>query len=88
LERLYQTKPWMVEGMYVVGSIPKSLGEGVIVEAYGRQYHLVWQHWETNADKPWTIYQWQQGALRKVGRRMTRNGITFHVPLPPNRATA
>jgi len=85
MERLYQHRPWMVESMYVVGTRPKSLGEGVFVQGYSLAYDKVWQFWRAHPQQDWGVYQWREGYLRHVGRKMRnpRTGFVFWVPIPP-----
>jgi hypothetical protein len=80
----------MVEGMYIVGTVPKSLGEGVIPEAYSGSYETAYNFWEANDQQNWDIYMWRHGGLVKVGRRFrnAKTGKVFFVPIPPNRISA
>lgn len=90
VERRYQQQPYMKEGMYCVGTRPKSLGEGVVVEAYSHVYAVAWKYWDDNADKVLAIYRWKSGSLVKVGiKKRNAKGMTYYVPVPPDRmATA
>lgn len=90
-ERLYQHRPWMQEGMYVIGTKPKSMGEGVVVVVHSVDYDMVWQYWDSHPAEDLAIFQWRRGALIWVGRKMrnAKTGLTYYVPIPPSRlATA
>lgn len=86
VERRYQQQPYMKEGMYCVGTRPKSLGEGVVIEAYTHVYAIAWKYWDDNAHKVLVIYKWKSGSLVKVGvrRRNPKTGFVYYVPLPPD----
>lgn len=82
-ERLYQHRPYMVDGMYVIGIKPRSLGEGVIPVVYSVDYTKVWEWWREHAG-PYAIYQWRNGALKIVGRKMrSKTGFPYYTPVPP-----
>lgn len=84
MERLYQHRPWMQEGMYVVGIRPHQLGEGVVVQAYSGDYQMVWQYWLDRNQLNLGIYQWKRGILVCVGvKKRLKNGVTVWVPVPP-----
>lgn len=74
----------MVEGMFVVGVKPKSLGEGVIPVVYTADYARAWQYWDNHPGHNYMIYRWSRGALKCVGRRMRhKNGSIVWIPVPP-----
>jgi hypothetical protein len=86
MERLYRHRPYMQEGMYVVGVRPKSLGEGVVAVVYTVDYAKAWQFWDDNFQMNYGIYQWSRGGFICVGRKMKhRLGHTIWVPVPPDR---
>jgi hypothetical protein len=83
-ERLYQHRPYMIDGMYVVGVKPKSLGEGVIPVVYTMYYEKAWAYWDHNFERELSIYQWNRGGFKPIGRRIQhKDGRIFHVPVPP-----
>ncbi len=74
----------MVEGMYVVGVKPKSLGEGVTPVAYTMDYTRAWLYWDQHPGMEYGIFQWFQGGLKHVGRKViAKNGRVHWVPIPP-----
>ena len=82
-ERRYQNLPYMVEGMYVVGIKPRSLGEGVVPLVYSVDYAKIWQWW-LDHDGSNAIYQWTNGGLRCIGKyHRSKYGIVYHAPVPP-----
>lgn len=86
MERLYQHRPYMQEGMYVVGVKPKSLGEGVIPVVYTTDYEKAWQYWDDHFMENLAIFQWARGGFKWVGRKMKHKaGHIIWVPLPPDR---
>jgi hypothetical protein len=84
MERLYQHQAYMVEGMYVVGVKPKALGEGVVPVVYTRDYTRAWLYWNQHPGYSYGLFQWSQGTLKWIGRRVVdKKGRTHWVPLPP-----
>lgn len=85
MERLYQHRPWMVEGMYCIGTIPQSTGEGAHIIATSLHYQIAWQYWDMNSEKNITIYVWRNGTLNRVGRRKrnAKTGKVYYVLIPP-----
>lgn len=89
MERLYQHRPYMVEGMYVVGVKPKSLGEGVIPVVYSVNYETVYTYWDEHPGYNYAIFRWSQGTLKWVGRRMVNKaGMPYWTPVPPTHLEA
>lgn len=83
-ERLYQHLPYMVEGMYVVGVKPKSLGEGVTPVVYTRDYTRAWLYWDQHPGNNYSIFQWHEGNLKWIGRKIIdKHGRPHWVPIPP-----
>ena len=83
-ERRYQNLPYMVEGMFVVGIKPRSLGEGVVPIVYTRDYEKAWLYWDSHPGHNYSIFVWTKGALKWAGRKMRNKiGITYHTPVPP-----
>ena len=83
-ERLYQHRPYMVEGMYVVGVKPKVLGEGVIPIVHTTDYTRAWLWWDQHPGQNYGIFQWTTGSLKWVGRKIVdKKGRTHWVPIPP-----
>jgi len=84
MERLYQHRPYMVESMYVVGVKPKSLGEGVIPVVHTMDYTKAWLYWDAHPGHNYGIFQWSQGTLLWVGRKVVdKKGRVYRVPVPP-----
>lgn len=84
MERLYQHRPYMVEGMYVVGVKPRSFGEGVVPEVYSMDYTRAWLWWDQHPGNNYGIYRWAQGTLVPIGRKMVdKKGRPHWVPIPP-----
>lgn len=82
--RLYQHKAYMVEGMYVVGVKPKSLGEGVIPVVHTMDYTRAWLYWDQHPGCDYGIFQWFSGTLMWVGRKIIdKHGRPHWVPIPP-----
>lgn len=85
MEQLYKTKPYMIEGMYCVGTKPKSLGEGVVVVAHSVDYETAWNYWDEHYEQDLAIFQWRLGVMNWVGKkyRNPQTGLTYYVPIPP-----
>jgi hypothetical protein len=84
MERLYQHQAYMVEGMYVVGVKPRALGEGLVPVVYTRDYTRAWLYWNQHPGYNYGLFQWSQGTLKWIGRRVVdKKGRTHWVPLPP-----
>jgi hypothetical protein len=74
----------MVEGMYVVGVKPKSLGEGVIPVVHTMDYTRAWLWWDQHPGMNYGIYRWSAGGFVNIGRKMVdKRGRPHWVPIPP-----
>jgi hypothetical protein len=74
----------MVEGMYVIGVKPKSLGEGVTGVASTMDYTTAYVYWQMHPGMNYGIYRWSGGGYVNVGRKMRdKLGRPHWVPIPP-----
>jgi hypothetical protein len=83
VERLYQQRPYMVEGEWCIGTKPQSFGEGVHVRAHTADYETAYNYWNGHPEEDLALYRWRNGVLVRVGRPVMRNGVKYFVPIPP-----